>query len=260
MAVSDVYSTRDAAAYLRVSPASVRRWADAGLIGVQRIGLRQERRFALADLERFAAAGRRGAAAATAPAPEPHRHHPMPEERPGTPGGARLEAHDHFATFYDSDGDRLRLSVPFLRDGLLAGQRCFLAASEELADEYCQALSQESGVDVEAALAGGALVTRSSAPGSTPREAVAGWEQLWWNALGHGARAIRVVGEMATYESFATAQEMLDYEVAYDSLAKRLPVMTLCQYDVRRFDGTTVMGAIQVHPDLFSKRISDFLI
>jgi len=48
--------------------------------------------------------------------------------------------------------------------------------------------------------------------------------------------------------------------VAYDSLAKRLPVMTLCQYDVRRFDGTTVMGAIPVHPDLFSNRISDFLI
>jgi excisionase family DNA binding protein len=255
--LSDLYSTRDAAAYLRVSQASVRRWADAGLIAMQRIGLRQERRFALADLERFAAAGRRGAAAA----PEPHRHHPTRDEgRPGMPGGARLEAHDHFATFYDSDGARLRLSVPFLRDGLLAGHRCFLAASKELADEYCQALSQESGVDVEAALAGGALVTRSSAPGSTPREAVAGWEQLWWNALGLGARAIRVVGEMATYDSFASAQEMLDYEVAYDSLAKRLPVMTLCQYDVRRFDGTTVMAAIQVHPDLFSKRISDFLI
>jgi hypothetical protein len=48
--------------------------------------------------------------------------------------------------------------------------------------------------------------------------------------------------------------------LAYDSLAKRLPVMTLCQYDVRRFDGATVMGALKAHPDLFSKRISDFLL
>jgi len=65
---------------------------------------------------------------------------------------------------------------------------------------------------------------------------------------------------MATYDGFSTVQEMLDYEVAYDSLAKRLPVMTLCQYDVRRFDGVTIMGALQAHPDLFSKRIADFLI
>ena len=52
---------------------------------------------------------------------------------------------------------------------------------------------------------------------------------------------------------------MLDYEMAYDSLAKRLPVMTLCQYDVRRFSGETITGALKAHPDLFSKRIADFL-
>lgn len=65
---------------------------------------------------------------------------------------------------------------------------------------------------------------------------------------------------MATYEGLSSIQEMLDYEVAYDSLAKRLPVMTLCQYDVRHFDGGTIVSALRVHPDLFSRRISDFLI
>jgi hypothetical protein len=250
--LSDLYSTRDAAAHLGVSEASVRRWADAGLIAVQRIGLRQERRFALADLERFAQAGRQGVDSAAGTATEGHR--------PGTPAGAQLAANDHFATFYDSDSGRLRLGVPFLRDGLLAGDRCFLAASKPLSDQYCQALSEEPGVELGAALAGGALVTMTSAPGATARTAVAGWEQLWWKALGEGARAIRVVGEMATYDSFATAPDMLDYEVAYDSLAKRMPVMTLCQYDVRSFDGPTLLRALQSHPDLFRKRISDYLI
>jgi hypothetical protein len=68
-----------------------------------------------------------------------------------------------------------------------------------------------------------------------------------------------VVGEMASYDGFASNQDMLDYEVAYDSLAKRLPVMTLCQYDVRHFDGNTVIGAMQAHPDLFTRRIADYL-
>jgi hypothetical protein len=148
--------------------------------------------------------------------------------------------------------------VPFLRDGLLAGQRCFLVASKGVADEYLQALSRHRNIDLELAIESGALTIRSDV-GSSAREANAAWERLWWEALGLGSSAVRVVGEMATYEGFTDPSEMLDYEVGYDSLAKRFPVMTLCQYDVRRFSGETIMGALKAHPDLFSKRIVDFL-
>jgi excisionase family DNA binding protein len=255
--MSDLYRTREAASYLRVSEASVRRWADAGLIAVQRIGLRQERRFALADLERFAEAGRRASSQPSGPAEgEPPRGE---AGLPATPSGAQLAVHDHVATFFDGDAGRLRVTLPFLREGLLAGQPCMLVASKSVADEYLQALSREPGVDIGAAVDSGAFVTRSGV-GSSARAAAAGWEQLWWQALGRGASEIRVVGEMATYEGFSSVQEMLDYEVAYDNLAKRLPVMTICQYDVRHFDGPTTMAAIQAHPDMFSRRIADFLI
>jgi transcriptional repressor of dcmA and dcmR len=247
--MSDLYGTREAAAYLRASEASVRRWADSGLIPVLRVGLRRERRFALADLERVAKAGVRGLGG---------RPRTGDAILPASPGGAQLAVHDHLATFYDSDRGRLRLSVPFLRDGLLAGHRCFLVASQGVADQYLQALSRENGIDVDSAVDSGALVIRSTV-GSSAREAVAAWEELWWQALGLGAIGMRVVGEMATYEIFSAVQEMFDYEVAYDSVAKRLPVVTLCQYDVRHFEGTTVMRAIQVHPDLFSRRIADYL-
>jgi excisionase family DNA binding protein len=257
--MSDLYGTREAAAYLQVSEASVRRWADAGLIAVQRIGLRRARRFARADLERFAEDAPRVTAVSAADPPLGGQTKNAQAGLAATPGAAQLGPHDHFATFYDSDGGRLRLSLPFLRDGLLAGHRCFLVASQKLADDYLEALSHENGVDPKAAVDSRALVLRAGA-GSSSREAVAGWEQLWWQALGAGAGAIRVVGEMASYVGFPSPQDMLEYEVAYDSLAKRFPVMTLCQYDVRQFDGLTVTGAIEAHPDLFSRRIADFLI
>ena len=64
---------------------------------------------------------------------------------------------------------------------------------------------------------------------------------------------------MATYEGFSEVEEMLDYEVGYDSLSKRFPVRTLCQYDVRQFDGKAILGALQAHPDLFPRRIADYL-
>jgi excisionase family DNA binding protein len=243
--VLSIHTTTSAAAYLGVSEASVRRWADAGLLSVQRVGRRRARRFAEEDLRRWKASGRMDPTTGAANPPQASRP-------------SQVGAHDHLATFYDSDAGRLRLSLPFLRDGLLAGQRCFLVASEVVADEYVQALGLQRGVDVPAAVESGTLKIRSSV-GSSARGATAAWERLWWEALGQGASAIRVVGEMATYEGFTDVGEMLDYEMAYDSLAKRLPVMTLCQYDVRRFSGETITGALKAHPDLFSKRIADFL-
>lgn len=236
--MSDLYNTRSAARLLGVSEASVRRWSDAGLLPVLRVGRRRTRRFAEADLRRFASAP--AAAAPVAP-----RGHP-------------LEAHDHVATFYDSDQGRMRMSLPFLRAGLASGHQCFLVATDWLAAEYISALGADGDTQPLEAARDGALVTRPDV-GSTAREAIAAWHDLWLQALSAGFTGIRVVGEMATYEGFSEVQEMLDYEVAYDSVSKRFPVMTLCQYDVRHFDGRTVLAALQVHPDLFTRRIADFL-
>lgn len=119
--MTDLHTTRSAARLLGVSEASVRRWSDAGLLPVQRVGRRRTRRFAEADLRRFAAAQAAHPAAA--------------------PLEPKLETHDHFATFYDSDAGRMRLSVPFLRAGLANGDRCILVAADWLASEYVEALS-----------------------------------------------------------------------------------------------------------------------
>jgi excisionase family DNA binding protein len=245
--MAPIHTTNSAAAYLGVSEASVRRWADSGVLPVQRVGRRRARRFAEEDLRRLKASGWMAGHPTTGGA-----------NSRATARTSQLGAHDHVATFYDSDAGRLRLTLPFLRDGLLAGQRCFLVASKVVADEYVHALSRQRNLDIPTAIETGALSIRSGV-GSTSREATAAWERLWWEALGLGASAIRVVGEMATYEGFTDGSKMLEYEIAYDCLAKRLPVMTICQYDVRRFSGETIIGVLKAHPDLFSKRIADFL-
>jgi excisionase family DNA binding protein len=246
--MSELYTTKQAAAALGVSEASVRRWSDAGVLPVTRVGRRRARRFAAADVRRFQVADTTRAGA--------RLHDP---DRPTSAGRIGLGPHDHVGTFYDSDIGRLRLSVPFLRDGLLAGARCFLVASQKVSDEYFHALSLEPGVEVESALTSGALVNRSGA-GTTHQAAISAWEQLWWEAIGAGVSAIRVVGEMATYVGFPSNQEMLDYEVAFDSVAKRFPVATICQYDVREFDGKTILAAIKAHPDAFLTRMGEFLL
>jgi hypothetical protein len=52
---------------------------------------------------------------------------------------------------------------------------------------------------------------------------------------------------------------MMTYEVAFNMIAKRFPTVTLCQYDVREFDGETIFQAMRAHPDLYSVHLGSFI-
>jgi transcriptional repressor of dcmA and dcmR len=174
-------------------------------------------------------------------------------------GGVPVPLHAHLATFYNSDAGRLRLTVPFFAEGLRAGQPCFLVASDDVYEAIVGALAKEPGVDVEAALRQGQLVT-ASGPGSDVDGALSFWEQSCWRAVGRGPTVVRINGEMAcARKGFASDADMMRFEVAFNVLARRFPMVALCQYDVREFDGEVVFQALRAHPDLYSLHLGSFL-
>src|SRR3989475_10391149 len=79
-------STRQAAKRLGVSEASVRRWSDRGLLPVQRVGKRLERRYKPEHVERFSAPPRPGPPLAPPPTrltpPRPPADAPAPPPPP----------------------------------------------------------------------------------------------------------------------------------------------------------------------------------
>ena len=233
----DWLSTRQAAKRLGVSEASVRRWSDRGLLPVQRVGKRLERRFKLEHVERFAAPTRRGPAVAS--------------DRPQVAlGGQMVDVATHLATLYDSDAARTRLTAPFFADGIRAGQPSFLMAHGEDLAGYMEALDAMPDVDVDAAIASG-LLTIGAAPGSATREALDYFEKVFWSAVDRKATVIRVVGEMASVrDSFTSEQELLNFEALFNMVGHRFPCVALCQYDVRRFSGQAVLAALRAHPDI----------
>lgn len=240
-------NTAEAARFLRVSQASVRRWSDSGLLRARRVGRRRERRFSESDLHRFLGPGagdRKGIAASPAEV---------------SVGGMPVPVYSHLPTFYNTDPARLRLPVPFFRDGLRAGQPCFLEAAGDVLHMYLEALRTEDGIDVDAAIESGAFVV-CTLPGGTVASALAFWEQAFSRALADGPTLIRAVGEAAsTRHLFESDAEMMRYEGAFNMIAKRFPSVTLCQYDVRAFDGATVYEALRAHPDLYSVRMGSLL-
>jgi DNA-binding transcriptional MerR regulator len=174
-------------------------------------------------------------------------------------GGGPVPIHAHYPTFYASAEGRLRLAIPFLRDGLRLGQTCFLAAAGSVRAAHIDALARAGGDDIEEAIRNGQLVVVDG-PGRTVEECVAFWERSFWKALEGGTTVIRVVGEMESErEIFSSEAEMMRYEVAYNGLAKRFPTVTLCQYDVRTFTGEVVYEAFKAHPDVYGMRAGTFL-
>ena len=232
-------NTAEAASFLRVSQASVRRWSDSGLLAARRVGRRRERRFRQADLEHF-----------LQPTAHPKRSGGLP--RALNVGGTMVPLHAHLGTFFNSNPGRLRLAVPFLAEGLIAGQPCFLVAEGLALDAYVAGLRRQ-GIDVDAAISESRLKT-AAGPGRAVEEALTG-------AIAAGPNVLRVVGDMSSArKGFQSDHRMIDFEVAFNSITKRLPTVVLCQYDVREFGGETIFQAIRAHPDLYEVHLGGFLL
>lgn len=242
-------STREVAERLGVSEASVRRWSDSGRLPVKRIGKRRERRFALEHVEKVG--GQLRGALSESPRLTSSTHVVL--------AGQILEVPLHLPAFYDTDAGRTRLTVPFLADGLRAGQPCFLIAQGEELAAYLVALDAQPGVDVDQALTSRSL-TVVPAPGRTVAEALEFWETNLWDALDRHATLMRAVGEMVSERmTFESEQEMLAYEVAFNMTGRRFPSAVICQYDVRKFSGSALLAALRAHPDILGISLSPLI-
>jgi len=241
----ELLNTAEAARFLRVSQASIRRWSDAGLVPSHRVGRRRERRFAQSDLVEFLNRTDKQAVPAQSAAIYI--------------GGLPIPVPGHLATFYSSDAGRMRLTVPFLVEGLRSGQPCFLVATDEVLDGYMEAIKSQDGLDLKRAVASGQF-SAGGFDGATVGRAVSYWEGKFADALSHGPALIRHVGEMACVRRmFPSEAEMLRFEQAYDVMCRRFPVAAICQYDSREFDGLAMLTVLKAHPDLFERRLATFL-
>jgi hypothetical protein len=164
----------------------------------------------------------------------------------------------HLASFYTTEDGRLRIGLPFLRDGLLAGQTVLLRAKPEVREHLFGSLRKE-GVDVDAALRAGRLVLFPEHPGSA-REQVVKFDQLLTAAARRRPGPIRLLAEvLANIETVGSIAEHLVVEQQSGALFKRFPVVVICAYDVRALDGVTVIEALKLHSDIFGHEVGYWL-
>jgi excisionase family DNA binding protein len=240
-------TTREAARFLRASEASLRRWSDAGLLPASRVGRRRARRFKEDDLLRFMGPEQGGPSRATT----------------GLPRAISLEnmfvgLGNHLGSFYSTDAGRLRLGLPFLRDGIQSGQACVLFALPDAREQYLQGLWRE-GVDVRAAERTGVL-TMLSVPHLSPEQFLSFLEGLFIDITRQRSGPFRFLGD--TGAGVAVVQSVpafVSFEHQCGALVKRFPMVMLCAYDVREFDGQTIIECLKLHHDTFTYELGYFL-
>jgi len=162
-----------------------------------------------------------------------------------------VQAGSHLATYFNSEAGRVRLAEPFLREGITLGQPCFLIASGKVLDIYIEALEKDSKAELAEARRKGLFVTAPT-PGRTVEEALAFWdEQIGAAMAASGPTIVRIVGDMACVKAtFPDVHQMLTFERQVDAIIKSSPTVAICQYDVREFDGPSLLEAIKGHPDV----------
>ena len=165
----------------------------------------------------------------------------------------------HIACFYTTDAGRLRIGLPFLRDGLLAGQSVvLLRATPDVREHYFAALRNE-GVDAAEAIEAGLLMLYPEISGSAGDQ-VARFEQMLTAASRTRTGPIRILAEvLADVETLGSVAEHMVVEQRVNAVFKRFPVVTICAYDVRAFDAVTVIEALKLHTDSYGPQIGYWL-
>jgi excisionase family DNA binding protein len=244
----ELLDIKHAAKFLHVSETSLRRWTNSGRLACLRVGGKRERRFRRADLVAFME-HQPVSQEHQAVSQGPHRSD-SPDRTQAVIGGIPVRHGTHLCAAYGNDAGRSRLAAAFLADGLRPGNVCYLLASPEPLSQILGELETGRG-SLQPDIDSGQLVIR--AYHRSAREQCNHWERTLGAATRAGVVSLRVAGDMAAcLDVGMSLEEVAEYESRYDrTIAARFPVVTLCMYDVRRFESLEVVQALKSHTDMY---------
>jgi len=148
------------------------------------------------------------------------------------------ERHVHEALFYESAGDLVSGVVPFLTEGLAAGDDVVLACTEENNRAVAEALGRDRRV---------VLLPRPEVYGKAVT-AVEYFRELTQSRVRAGARQVRVVCQVGA--SSGTGSQCRRFEALSNYVLSPLPLWRVCAYDVGALPADLVAAAEATHPYL----------
>jgi anti-sigma regulatory factor (Ser/Thr protein kinase) len=156
----------------------------------------------------------------------------------GTTAGHR--GHVHEAAFYDTDDGLLSVAVPFLEQGVKAGEPTLVALGEETGKLVRRAIEDLTGIQF---LEDRNRHTRPASVIHSSREILAGH-------VAGGAQRIRYLGETPHPGHGARWGWWARYEATINHAFTDFPLWKLCPYDVRIAPADVLDDAARTHPHI----------
>jgi anti-sigma regulatory factor (Ser/Thr protein kinase) len=148
----------------------------------------------------------------------------------------------HGAAVVGSDAELLAAALPFLEEGLRAGDLVALTCPPETVELICRELGKGA--------AGVVSDPRMSLLGSRAPDALTMCSRYLERAVAEGSGRLRVVAEVDFGAEPADWREGQRFESVYNRLMVGAPVTAMCLYDRRRLPPPVIASAEATHPQL----------
>ncbi|UOY00444.1 sensor histidine kinase [Blastococcus sp. PRF04-17] len=148
----------------------------------------------------------------------------------------------HGASVVDSEAQLLAVALPFLDEGLRAGDLVVLTCPPETVDLVTRALG-ERGRAVESD-------PRMSLLGSRAPDALTMCGRFLERAMASGSGRLRVLADVDFGSEPAGWREGQRFESVFNRLMGTAPVSAVCLYDRRRLPAPVIESAAATHPEL----------
>lgn len=240
----------EAAEFLHVSEISLRRWTNSGKLRCFRVGGRNERRFLMDDLLTFMPSEAQLEVMQT-PALETQAQLSEIETEHETDYTER-----HISMFFRDAEEQWHMLCPYILDHLHAGAPVIYLQHGTSMEELMERLRTE-GLPLDTLIARGLLriLPRAQSyllPGRFEAQRMLDFLEMTIQvALETGHKRILMTGEMTSLQDAPGSEEMAHYEERLNPLVDKYPAVTIvCQYDLQRFNGATILDALLTHPSI----------
>jgi len=175
------------------------------------------------------------------------------EIRPGALG-LGLSVGDHICGFYRRPSERDDILIPFLVEGVKAGDKCTCVVDSCTPRDVLAKMSEQIEVDpyvsvcqLEVLDAAGTYLADG---GFLPERMLSFWEAKARQgpaAAEHGFA--RNIGDMSwAHRSQRAVDDLIGYESELNRIMSNFPQVNLCLYDLTRCSGDLIMDVLKTHP------------
>ena len=178
----------------------------------------------------------------------------MPSSQPVRLAGSVLRHSCHVCAFFHSKEEEYKVLMPFIKDGLEAGDRAVHIVDPEHRPEHLRRLESE-GVDVRRSIESGQLEVRRWEDAYLQDGHFDQWRMIETikSALapreGSSGKLTRLVANMEwALEDMPGVHDIVEYETRLNHVLPQYHDPVVCTYDLSRFDASIVMDIMRTHP------------